>query len=247
MNRDILNLPTEASLVSVAWTAEEGDATESEATFGTLQLNARRLDAYGKITNELLNDSAIDITGLLMDQFINAVALELDNQTLNGTGTPVSGILTSACGTSVQMSAGERMSNISADDLSNMIYQLNSGYLAGARYIVNRLGMHYIRTLKDTYGQYVFANPGAGVPGTIWEYPYFLSEKIANTDGTSKAFVAFGNFKKFYIGRRLGSMALDLDPYSLFTKYATQYRLVTRWGMGIGQSVGFCRLITGST
>lgn len=250
MTRDILNLPSEATMVSVAWTAEGGTITQTEPTFGQVQLNARRLDGYGKVTNELLQDSAIDIVSLLVEQFAYAIGQELDNQVLNGTGTPVSGVLSAAAGNSIVMAAGNtNFSSVTGTNLSNMIYVLNTGDLANARFILGRIGMHYIRTLKDSQGNFIFAQIG-GVPpvgGTIWGFPYFVSEKITNTSGANTAFVAFGDFKKFYIGRRLGTMALDLDPYSLFTSYATQFRLVTRWGMAIGRASAFCRLLTAAS
>ncbi len=248
MTRDILNVPSEASLISVAWTAEEGAMPQSEPTFGQVQLNARRLDGYGKVTNELLQDSAIDIVSLLVEQFAYAIGMELDNQVLNGTGTPVSGVLTAAAGNSVVMATGNTsFSAVTGTNLSDIVYTLNTGDLANARYILGRLGMHYVRTLKDSNNNFIFAKVGEQVGGTIWGFPYFVSEKVTNTSAANTAFISFGDFKKFYIGRRLGAMALDLDPYSLFTTYATQFRMVTRWGMAIGRASAFCRLLTAAT
>jgi HK97 family phage major capsid protein len=250
MTRDILNLPTEATMVSVAWHAEEAAITQTEPTFGQLQLNAKRLDGYGKVTNELLQDSAIDIISLLVEQFAYAIGQELDNQVLNGTGDPASGLLTAACGNSVVMASGlTDFSSVTGTNLSSLIYALNSGDLANARFIVGRLGLHYIRTLKDANNNFIFSQIG-GIPpagGTIWGFPYLVSEKVTNTTGVSTAFISFGDYKKFYLGRRVGAMALDLDPYGLFTTYATQFRMVTRWALGIGRSTAFSRLLTAAS
>jgi len=248
MGTDTLKLPAEASLVSVAWTAEEGGITESEPTFGQVQLTAKRLDGYAKVTNELLQDSNIDIVGLLTEQFAYAVGLELDNQVLNGTGDPVSGVLTAKAGYSVVMGSGEtNFSSISADDLSNMIAQIDEGYDDNLLFIFNKLIMHYIRTLKDDNNNYIYAKPGNGVPGTVWEIPYFQSAKAPKTTGANTAFVVLGNFKYFYIGRRVGSMSLDIDPYGLFTTYATRFRIVTRWGLAVAMAKAFCRLLTAAS
>ncbi len=248
MGTDTLKLPAEASLVSVAWTDEEGGITESEPTFGQVQLTAKRLDGYAKVTNELLQDSNIDIVGLLTEQFSYAIGLELDNQVLNGTGSPVSGVLTAKAGYSVVMGSGEtNFSSISADDLSNMIAKIDEGYADDLLFIFNKLIMHYIRILKDDNSNYIYAKPGNGVPGTVWEYPYFQSAKAPKTTGASTAFVALGNFKYFYIGRRVGSMALDVDPYGLFTTNATRFRIVTRWGLAVAMVKAFCRLITAAS
>jgi len=248
MSRDTIKLPKEASLVSVAWTSEEGGITESEPTMGEVQLSAKRLDGYAKVSNELLQDSAIDIVGMLTEQFAYAIGLELDNQVLNGTGSPVSGVLTAAAGYSVVMSSGKtNFSSINADNLSEMISKMDEGYQANARYIFNKLIMHYIRILKDSNNAYIYAKPGNGTPGTIWEFPYFQSAKAPSTSGANTAFVSFGNFKYFYIGRRLGAMALDIDPYGLFTTYQTRFRMVTRWGLAIAMAKAFVRLLTAAS
>jgi len=248
MSRDTLKLPKEAALVSVAWTAEESGITESEPTVGEVSLSAKRLDGYAKVSNELLADSAVDIVGMLTEQFAYATGLELDNQVLNGTGSPVSGVLTAAADYSVVLGTGEvNFSSISADDLSEMISKIDEGYQANLTFIFNKLIMHYIRILKDTTNNYIYAKPGNGVPGTIWEQPYRQSSKGPSSTGANTAFVALGNFKYFYIGRRLGAMALDIDPYGLFTNYQTRFRMVTRWGLSIAQATAFCRLLTAAS
>lgn len=248
MNSDQLYLPKEATLAAVAWTDEETAATEGSPTFGQVSLTAKKLDGLATVSNELLQDSGIDITGLLSEQFGYAVSAELDNQVLNGTGSPCSGTLTSAVGADVKLSSGNtNFSAITADDLSNAIYQLEGGYLADAQFIVNRIGLHYIRTLKDSNNAYVFAKPGNGVPGTIWEHPYFMSHKITNTSAAETAFISFGNYRYFYIGRRLGVTGIDVDPYGKFAENQTRFRIVTRWGLAMGNSSAFARILTATT
>jgi HK97 family phage major capsid protein len=245
MTRDLLRLPSEATLVSVAWTEEEIAATETEPTFGQLELNAKRLDGFGKVTNELLQDTAIDIVGILAEQFSYAIGQELDNQVLNGTGSPVSGVATAKAGYSVVMATTyTNFSAVTGTDLSNMIYALNTGDLANCRFILGRLAMHYIRTLKDTTNNWIFQAMAGTQPGTIWGFPYYVSEKMTNTTAVSTCEAVFGNFKKFYIGRRIGASAIDLDPYTYFKENATQFRYITRWGMGVGRTTAFARLLT---
>lgn len=248
MNSDTMYIPTELTKAAVAWTAEETAATAGEPTFGRVQLTAKRLDGYARVTNELLEDSSIDIVGMLAEQFGYAVDEELDNQVLNGTGDPCSGVLTSAAGTDVKFgSTKTNFSEITADDVSQAIYALEGNYGDGAMFVLNRIGMHYMRTLADDNGQKIFAQPGGSVPGTIWEYPYFVSHKITNTSAAETAFAAVGNFKYFIIGRRKGSMGLAIDPYGLFLENATRFKIVTRWGLAIGQSAAFARILTATS
>lgn len=249
MSTDQMYVPAELTLASVTWTTPEtGQLTAGEPTFNQVSLAAKRLDGIATITNELLNDTAVDIAGILSEQFGYAVAFELDNQVLSGTGTPVSGLTTAAAGYSVVLATtSTNFSAMTADTFSDAIYKLESGDTYNARFIINRIGLNYVRKLKDTYGQYVFANPGAGVPGTIWEYPYFMSEKITNTSAVSTAFAVFGNFKKYYIGRRMAAGALDVDPYGKFDYYQTRFRIISRWALAVGRSTAFVRLMTAAS
>lgn len=247
MGTNDMRVPTEAMQSSVVWTAEGVAATETEPTVGQVALTAKRLDAYAISSNELLADSYYDIAGLLAGQFSYGIALELDNQVLNGDGTKLgSGVLTAAAGYSVvQTGAGSQaFSSISADSLSLAAQSVDEMYGAGGKFIYNKLIQHYIRTLKDTQGRFVYAMPGNGVPGTIWEYPYILSSKGPKTTATATAFVAFGNFKYYVLGVRAGSMMLESDPYGLFTASQTRFRMVSRWAGKIGQANAFCRIMT---
>lgn len=247
MGTNDMRVPTEATQATMVWTAEGVAATETEPTVGQVQLTAKRLDAYAISSNELLADSHYDIAGLLAGQFSYGIALELDNQVLNGDGTKLgSGVLTAAAGFSiVQTGAGSQFfSSINADNLSLAAESVDEMYANGGKFIYNKLIQHYVRTLKDSNGRYIFAMPGNGVPGTIWEYPYILSSKGPKTTGSATAFVVFGNFKYYVIGIRAGSMMLESDPYGLFTASQTRFRMVGRYAGKIGQANAFCRILT---
>lgn len=243
MGTDSLKIPAELTLASVAWTNEEGDITAGEPTFSQLALTAKRLDGYARVTNELLQDSNIDIAGILAEQFSYAINEELDNQVLNGTGSPVSGVLTAKAGYSIVLS-GDAFSTVTGTNLSEAIQKIVGGYQAGAKWAIGTMGYHLVRSLKDSQNAFIFSPIGGQVSQTIWGFPIIVSSKITNTTGASTAFIVFGNFKKFYIGRRIGSMSLDVDPYGLFTTNATRFRMVTRWGLGVGIPNAFCRVLT---
>lgn len=249
MNTDQMYLPAELTLASVAWTTPEtGQMTAGEPTFSQVSLTAKRLDGIATVTNELLMDSAIDIVSLLSEQFGYAVAIELDNQVLNGTGNPVSGLLGAACGYSATMGSGStNFSAITADLMSEAVYKLSEADLANAKFYINRIGLHYARTLKDSNNRPLFADLGGPVPGTLYGFPYMMSEKITNTSAVSTAMALFGDMKKFIIGRRLGATSLDVDPYGKFDYFQTRYRIVSRWALAAGRSTAFCRIITAAS
>lgn len=243
MGSDVLKVPTELSLGSATWVAESTEKTANEPTFGQATLTAKKLINLAVASNELIADGEFDIASLLAEQFAYSQAQELDNQLFNGTGDPVSGILTAAAGYSVVIGAGASMSTVTAVDLSRAIANIEEGYLGGSRFFFGRLAMHYVRSLKDSQNRPIYAEIGGASPRTIYEYPVNVSEKIANVDGANKALGVFGNFDKFLLGRRAGSMVIEADPYTRFAYADTRFRMVSRWAFAYGKNTAFTRIL----
>jgi HK97 family phage major capsid protein len=237
---------------SVAWHSEEASITETEPTFAEISLTAKRLDAYATISNELLEDAAPDVVGFLVEIFGQAVAQEIDNQILNGTGTPCSGVLTAAAGYSVVLGAGKTsFSSVSGDDLSQMISKIESGARNGARFVFHKTISHYLRVMKDGSNRYVnVASPAqmptVGMGMNFWGYPFEESDSAPSTSAANTPFGVFGNFYYFLLGNRSG-IKIDLDPYGLFTTNQTRVRIIRRVALAVGRPNAFCRLLTAAS
>lgn len=239
-----MKVPTEASLATIYWKGEASQMTQGDPTFSQVDLTAKKATALAVASNEMIADSAIDIASLLTEQFAYGIAIDIDNQALNGTGDPVSGLLVGSIVSQAVTMSGASMSTVTATNLSEMIYNLSESDLPNARFMIARLLLHYIRSLKDSNNNPIFAMPGATVPGRIYEFPYVMSEKISNTDGASKTCGLFGDFQKYIIGRRKGDMTLDIDPYGRFDYDQTRFRMVTRWAFALGRGSAFCKIKT---
>lgn len=231
MGTDVLRVPAELANVAVTWTAEEADIGASNPTFSEVVLTAQRLGSYSIVSNELLADEQYDFVSMLTSQFAEAIALEIDSQVFNGgtfTGA-LSGCTTNTVTCASTATSPNRSIQITHDELSQAIAKLTDNKLAGARFYIHQNALHYIRVEQDTAGNPIFAMPGGGVPGTIYEYPYRVSSQLPGAPAAASGFVLFGNLKNYMIGRRRGNMVLEVDPYSLFTTYRSQFRMVTRW------------------
>ena len=248
MSSDTKQLPKELTRAGVAWKGESVQLAQSDPTYSDVVLNAQKLTAYTASSNELLMDSAMDIVSIISDQMSYGMALELDNQVLNGTGSPVSGVLTAAAGFSVVMGTGSTsFSAISFDNLSNMFDNIPEGWDDNVKFIFNKKIMGYLRTIKSTYNTYILVDPGGTQTPTIWEQPVIRSSQGPKTSGLSTAFMVLGNFQYFYIGQRMGAMAIDVDPYGRFDYNETRFRMITRWGLQIAQANAFVRLLTSAS
>lgn len=249
MSSNSLTLPAEASLVTVAWTDEAGPISASDSTFGQVVLTAKKLAGLTTaMSNELLSDSAIDIVTMLTNQFAYAIAQELENQVLNGTGAPVSGMMGAKAGYSAEMATGSTsFSAVTADIFRSAMRKLSKVDQAKAEWAYSKDIQFYVDTLKDSQGRYIYREPGQGAgPSTLWGRPINESAKApAESDsGTGKGCAVIGDWKQFYIGQRLGTMTLDVDPYSSFANDGTRFRLVSRWGLAPARVSAFSRVVT---
>lgn len=197
-------IPTLASSVTVYWTDESSAKHGTNPTFGLVTQTLKKLAAIVPFTEELIEDSAVNVTQLVAQLFAEAVAKEEDAQFFMGSGSPWTGILKNGSVNVVELGAGEGFTDITADDLLDMIDATPAGALAGAKFYLHRHALSVIRKLRadavtagDGKGDYIFQRPGAGLPGLIWDYPYELVESLPDntTTGVNVPLLAFGNLR----------------------------------------------------
>ena len=74
--------------VTASWvTAENGDASKSNPTFGQVQATPHTCGAYVDITRKLLLQSSIDVQGFVVRELVYAIAYALEAAGFAGTGT----------------------------------------------------------------------------------------------------------------------------------------------------------------
>ncbi len=188
-------IPVLGTAVSVFWTGE-GEAKQStQPGFSVVTQTLKKLAAIVPFTDEILEDSAINLTQLVAELFAEAVTKEEDVQFFNGTGSPWTGILNNNNVNGVD-AAGDA-SQTTADDLLAMIDATPSGALSGSKFYMSRTVFSTLRKLKDQNGNYILQNPGGSISGTIWNYPYELSDAFPALGDVSEndPYILFGNLK----------------------------------------------------
>lgn len=190
-------IPTLGTSVSVFWTGEGAKKKSTQPKFNLVTQTLKKLAAIVPMTEEILEDSLINLNTLLGQLFAEAIAKEEDIQFFAGTGSPWTGLLNTAGLNSVTQASGDA-TQITADDLLDMIDATPSGALNGAKFYMHRTVFSQLRKLKTTDGIYIVQSPTGTTPGTIWNYPYELSDAFpALADvSTGEAYVLFGNLKQ---------------------------------------------------
>ncbi len=190
-------IPTLASGFDAEWVDEKGVKASGNPTFGIVTQTLKKLAKIVPFTEEILEDSAINLTQLIATLFAESVAKQEDLAFFMGTGSPWTGILNNGDVNSVSMGALETIADLDADDLLDLQDATPAGALPGAKYYLHRHALSIVRKLKDDNGQYIWQKPTDGAPGTIWGFPYELSEALPDNTltGVDKPFILFGNLK----------------------------------------------------
>ena len=191
-------IPSLASTISVTWTGEKVAKTSSQPVFGIVTQTLKKLAVIIPMSEEILEDSLINLTQLLGELVAEAISKEEDMQFFNGTGSPWTGVLNTSGTGLVTMGTGlTAFTDITADHLLDMQTEMPSGADIGAKYYMHRSVFNVVRKLKDTAGNYIYQSPQGNVPATIWDKPYELSDAFPAVSATAadSPFVIYANLK----------------------------------------------------
>lgn len=196
-------IPTLASSVTTYWVNEAAAKTSSNTVFGLVTQTLKKLAVQVPLTEELLEDSAVNLTQLIAELIAEAMSKEEDIQFLYGTGAPWTGILNNGSVGSVALGTGLGVSSVSFEKLVDMQDALPSGALVGAKYYMNRQILSYLKKARadavsasDGKGLFLFP-PTSQAIADILGFPIELSDAMPGKTltGANKPFVIFGNLK----------------------------------------------------
>ncbi|MCX5783681.1 MAG: phage major capsid protein, partial [Elusimicrobia bacterium] len=192
------SIPVQATHVSVTWPAEGAARSVTNPTFGQITQQAKVMAAVIKCTDELIRDSAINLTQFLSEIVAEAMALEIERVAImgnTGSGDPFTGVRYAS---GVNVTSMESTS-VSFDDVANLLFSLSEAYSQNAVMVLNRLGLKKIIKLKDEQGNYLWQPPAGNVPATIWGVPYEISGQIPSNlgTGTDETLAIVGRFGQY--------------------------------------------------
>ena len=109
-----------------------------------------------KVFEELLNDSAFDLEAYFRTEFaaVSAARRKRRSSPATAAASPP-GIFNATGGGQLGVTAGSATA-ITADELIDLFYSLNSAYRKNAVWLLNDSTMKNIRKLKDSNGQYLW-------------------------------------------------------------------------------------------
>ncbi|MEK1465766.1 phage major capsid protein [Limosilactobacillus fermentum] len=197
-------IPVVASEGTASWLDEEAAYTESNSSFGQVTLGAHKLGTLIKVSDELLNDSAFDLTNYISTEFARRLGDSEEEAFLtgNGTGRPT-GILNDSNGAKDGVTAAAADA-ITFDELIDLFYSLKEPYRKNAVFLMNDSTVKAVRKLKDQNGQYIWQpSVQLGTPDMILNRPVFTSQYMPTLSAGNKI-ALFGDFSYYWIADRQG-------------------------------------------
>ena len=212
-------------------TTEEGEligentaATEADTLFGIANLGAKKLSSkIIRVSNELLQDSAINIESYLADRIAQRIGRAEAKYLIQGTGagTPAQpkGLAASVTGTTQAKTAGK----VDWLDVNALLHSLDPAYrnVGNSRLAFNDNTLKLLKEMVDGQNRPLWLPDVAGVaPSTILGKQYVIDQGIADIAKDAK-FIYFGDFNRFVV-RRVAYMTLKrlVERYAEFDQTA---------------------------
>ena len=212
------------------WTAEGAALTASQANFGRVILDAKKLTAYTEVPNELISDSAISFQAFIDQIFPEALGFYEDDAFLNGTGAgEPKGALNATAMISVTKETGQTAATIVWENIVKMYARMLPVSLNRAIWVASIDTFPQLATMAlsvGTGGSAIWLNNGqVGPPMTILGRPVIFTEKSPALGNAGD--IAFIDFGFYLIGDRQVMSAMS-SPHFKFQNDQTAYRIIER-------------------
>ena len=235
--REVASILNTSTGVAMNWPTSDGTAdvgaivgqntavNAADITFGTIAMNVFYYTSNKiALPLELIQDSAIDVVGYVVDRLSTRIArIQNTHFTIGGGTTVPDGVIPKA-GTGKTGTTGQTLTVI-YDDLVDLKHSVNRAYRANARFMMNDLSVAVVSKLKDTTGRPIWVPAViAGAPDTLLGYPVAINDDVAVMAANAKS-IAFGDFSKYTIRDVSGTTVLRRFDDSAFA---------------LSNQVGFC-------
>lgn len=213
--------------VAIYETAEEAAKTGTGVSYSPFELTFKKFAAIAPVTDELLEDSAVNIWADLTQRFARAYAKKEDELVFT---VAVTGIINLAGVADVPIT-GDSIEDITFDEINKAIYSVPTPSMQNGRFYFHRTILGVLQRIKDNTDRYILI-PGADGPvsGTIWGVPYELTEVLTSLDADAAAtpFIVFGDLKNTILGDRTQMTAKIFDTGSVVDADSETLNLLTQ-------------------
>lgn len=216
------------------WTEESAQLVASQARFGRVVLNAKKLTVYGEAPNELFADSAISFQAFIDQKLPEALSWFEDIAFINGTGVgePL-GWLKADAAVTVAAEGGQTATTIVWNNIVKMYARMLPASLGRAVWVANIDTFPQLATMALSVGTgggpVWIGTPGqsgaATPPVTILGRPVIFTEKVPTLGAIGD--INFVDLDYYLIGDRQ-AMQASTSPHYKFQNDQTVFRVIER-------------------
>lgn len=190
-----LTVPRQGSLEASSFTGELENLAQLKPQFETVDLTQKRVGSFIQLTEQLLNDSAVDIVSYSIDYLAASLGAALEKNILVGVPKGFSPVIGHIAAENLV-----KFTDVAAptvEELIDITNAVNPSYLPGSVFVVSRAVYDIMNKLKDGDGQYLFFRGDTATAGhpTFAGFPVYVSDSLKD-NVTSQ--VVFGNFTRGY-------------------------------------------------
>lgn len=238
-------LITVGGALSVFWTDEGGEKTSTQATLSRVTQELKKLAAIVPLTDELIEDSAINLTNYVAELFAEAIAKEEDDQFFNGDGTVWTGVLQNGNTNSVSLAATQKFAtDITPAKLRAVLTATPNASRRNGKWFMNTGVFDVIAEMKDGSGNYIYPALQNGTSTRLMGKEVVLTDSLPDGSSVvvSDEILFFGDLSKAAVYGDKGGMRIkvsdeatirnvaDSADIHLFEQDMTAVRVVRRVG-----------------
>lgn len=177
----------------------EGESILEEAiSFTEVSLQQKRLGSAISLSNQLINDSAVDIVAYVNDLLGRRVAKTAEKAIFNGDGVKeFVGILGDTTVKKVNLSLA---TSVTVDHLMDLFTSLHPDFVEGAAFYMNRTFFNKIAKLKDGNGHFYMQNGvvNGRLTYTLFGASVYVTEALQAGTTAGQVPVVFANLQQAY-------------------------------------------------
>ena len=233
---ETLQIPSLSAYSTGTITTEGNTIGESDPTMNSfVELGAFKYSFLTQVSTELLEDSAVDITGLMASNVGNALGYAVNSALTTGDGSSKPKGVVAAAGSGV---AGTTSGGLfTYDDLIELIYSTDAAAraLPGFAVMASTSAIVDMRTLQDGAGNFVFSPTlDQATADRVLGYPLIENPAMAAV-GTSAKSVIAGHMPSYFV-RQVGGIRLDRSDDYAFADGLVTFRATFRVDGDLPQS-----------
>lgn len=207
---ETVNLPLNLTHGSAAWIAESGTYTPSDETITNASISAYKAGSKIIISEELLTDSAFDLSGFISTEFGERIGALAEAAYISGDGSgKPTGILDAGSAVTVSTLPAGYVTTLAWAGLATAIYSIPAQYRQNMSLLASdSLWVKLLTTVDSTGAPLFTASTAAGLPDRVAGVPIYAHPNLAATGANAKSAIV-GDFSRGYLIRQVDGVFMQ--------------------------------------